>query len=149
GSRRDALRLTARGALATGITLLTGRITQGAVVATPSETQGPYWVDEKLNRSDIRSAQSGLNLYLTVNVSKLSNGVSKPVSGAYIDIWHCNALGAYSDEAAGAGNPNTLGQTYLRGYQITNSHGIVRFTTIYPGWYTSRTAHIHARVRTY
>ena len=29
---------------------------------------------------------------------------------------------------------------------MTNSEGIVRFTSIYPGWYVSRTVHIHVKV---
>src|SRR5436305_999013 len=37
----------------------------------------------------------------------------------------------------------------LRGYQITDANGQVKFTTIYPGWYMGRTIHIHFRVRTY
>ena len=36
--------------------------------------------------------------------------------------------------------------TFLRGAQVTNSEGIVQFTTIYPGWYMGRTVHIHAKV---
>jgi protocatechuate 3,4-dioxygenase beta subunit len=35
---------------------------------------------------------------------------------------------------------------YLRGAQVTNADGIVRFTTIWPGWYRGRTVHIHAMV---
>ena len=122
--------------------------------ATPAETQGPYWVDEKLNRSDIRADSSGtygsaagLPLRLTVGVSKLAGGKATPVSGAWVDLWHCDAYGQYSDEAAGMGNANTKGKNYLRGYQVTSGHGLVNFTTVYPGWYTSRTPHIHARVR--
>jgi protocatechuate 3,4-dioxygenase beta subunit len=151
-SRRNMLRI---GATSAAATFFTGKITQGAIVTTPTETQGPYWIDEGLNRSDIRShtdgtlTQAGLPLYLTVNVSVLSGGVASPLTSAYVDIWHCNALGAYSDEPAGMGNPNTSGQKWLRGYQITNSRGVVYFTTIYPGFYTGRCTHIHARVRTY
>jgi hypothetical protein len=33
---------------------------------------------------------------------------------------------------------NTTGQKFLRGYQITDANGQVRFTTIHPGWYTGR-----------
>jgi len=149
-SRRDALRLGATGA----ITALSANVARG-VTATPSETQGPYWTDEALNRMDVRSdpstgvVQAGFLTRLTVNVSKLANGASTPLVGAYVDIWHCNALGAYSDEPAAMGNPNTQGQKYLRGYQVTDDHGVARFITIYPGWYGGRTPHIHARVRTF
>lgn len=40
----------------------------------------------------------------------------------------------------------TDAETYLRGAQPTDQNGIVRFTSIYPGWYFSRTVHIHLRI---
>ncbi|MFC9765588.1 intradiol ring-cleavage dioxygenase [Rhodococcus jostii] len=36
--------------------------------------------------------------------------------------------------------------TYLRGAQTTDANGIAQFTTIFPGWYISRTTHIHLKV---
>ncbi|CRK50701.1 Protocatechuate dioxygenase [Rhodococcus sp. RD6.2] len=36
--------------------------------------------------------------------------------------------------------------TYLRGAQTTDSNGVATFTTIFPGWYTGRTTHIHLKV---
>lgn len=130
------------------------------VQTTPTVTEGPYWVDEKLFRSDIRTdpstgtARAGVPLTLTINVQNLSGGACAPLVGAYVDIWHCDAKGIYSDEptynpGGGTGNVNTSGQKFLRGYQITDANGQVTFTTIYPGWYTGRTIHIHIRVRTY
>jgi uncharacterized protein (TIGR03437 family) len=129
------------------------------VPATPTVTEGPYWVDEKLFRSDIRTdpttgvARAGVPLTLTINVENLLGGCSV-LSGAYVDIWHCDAKGIYSDESTynpggGTGSVNTVGQKFLRGYQITDQNGQVKFTTIYPGWYSGRTIHIHFRVRTY
>jgi protocatechuate 3,4-dioxygenase beta subunit len=121
------------------------------IMATPEETEGPYWVDEKLNRSDIltdpsdNTIQQGFPLMLGVTVSQLTNGKATPLSGAYVDIWHCNASGIYSDMAV----EGTSGKKFLRGYQVTDAHGSVRFLTIYPGWYAGRTVHIHARVRLY
>ena len=69
-----------------------------------------------------------------------------PLVGAQVDVWHCDALGAYSD----VDDPSfsTLGQQFLRGYQVTDDEGLTRFTTIYPGWYQGRTVHIHFKVRT-
>jgi uncharacterized protein (TIGR03437 family) len=127
---------------------------------TPTVTEGPYWVDEKLFRSDIRTdpgtgtARAGVPLTLAINIQNLSGGTCTPLAGAYVDIWHCDAKGIYSDEptynpGGGTGSVNTSGQKFLRGYQITDIDGKVTFTTIYPGWYTGRTIHIHIRVRTY
>ena len=134
--------------------------TSTSIVLTPEETEGPYWVDEQLNHSDLatdstdNSIQVGLPLVLAVTVSQYANGAMAPLQGAYVDLWHCNAYGVYSDETAynpggGTGTVVTTGKKFLRGYQVTDAHGNVRFTSIYPGWYTSRTPHIHARVRLY
>lgn len=131
------------------------------IPTTPTVTEGPYWVDEKLFRSDIRTdpatsvARAGVPLTLTINVQNLSSASGCAVlTGAYVDIWHCDAKGIYSDEPSynpggGTGNVVTTGQKFLRGYQITDENGQVKFTTIYPGWYSGRTIHIHVRVRTY
>lgn len=130
------------------------------VPATPTVTEGPYWVDEKLFRSDIRTdpstgvAREGIPLALTIYVQNLNSAGCAPLAGAYVDVWHCDAKGIYSDEGTynpggGTGTVNTSGQKFLRGYQITDENGRVQFTTIYPGRYQGRTIHIHMRVRTY
>jgi protocatechuate 3,4-dioxygenase beta subunit len=72
-----------------------------------------------------------------------SSGCSA-LAGAQVDVWHADAAGVYSDEAV----KNTTGQTYLRGYQITDSNGVVTFKTVIPGWYSGRTIHIHVMIRT-
>jgi len=129
-------------------------------VDTPQVTEGPYWVDERLFRSDLRSdpstgvVQKGIPLALTMTIVNSSGGSCLPVAGAWVDIWHCNAVGIYSDEGTynpggGTGVVSTSGQKFLRGYQITDGNGQVQFTTIYPGWYAGRTIHIHARIRTW
>jgi uncharacterized protein (TIGR03437 family) len=124
-----------------------------ACVARPALTEGPYFVDERLNRSDIRSdpgnasVKAGVPLKITFNVNRVSGAACAPLPNALVDIWHCDALGAYSDVANGAGQGNTTGQKFLRGYQITDSNGSVSFTTIYPGYYTGRAVHIHFKIR--
>jgi protocatechuate 3,4-dioxygenase beta subunit len=123
-------------------------------VITPALTEGPYFVDEMLNRSDVRSdpttgaISEGAPLGLTLTVSSVVNGACSPVAGAAVDIWHCDAEGAYSDVSGGAGQANTSGQKFLRGYQLTDDDGQVSFLTIFPGWYSGRTPHIHFKVRT-
>ncbi|MBW4562698.1 MAG: intradiol ring-cleavage dioxygenase [Mojavia pulchra JT2-VF2] len=120
-------------------------------VVRPQQTEGPYFVDEKLNRSDIRfdpsdgSVKEGVPLQLTLRVSRVSGTSCTPIAGAIADIWHCDALGVYS----GVNDPSfsTVGKKFLRGYQVTDANGTVQFTTIYPGWYRGRTVHIHFKLR--
>lgn len=128
-----------------------GGAPQGCVVR-PAQTEGPYFVDEKLNRSDIRPDPSdgkvkpGTPLELTFVVSQLGKGTCTPVAGAIVDVWHCDANGVYSDVQ----DPsfNTTGKKFLRGYQVTDAAGRAKFLTIYPGWYQGRAVHIHFTVRT-
>jgi uncharacterized protein (TIGR03437 family) len=124
-----------------------------ACVTRPAQTEGPYFVDELLNRADIRSdpttntVKEGAPLRLKFNVNRVNGDACSPLPGAQVDIWHCDALGIYAGVGAGMGNPNTLGQKFLRGYQVTDSNGSVEFTTIYPGYYVGRTVHIHYKIR--
>ena len=166
--------LVARTGLPAALKLLgtTPTAAAASAVVTPSMTEGPYWIDEVLRRSDIRAntasatsgagaVQKGVPLTLKIKVLDASSGAA--VNGAHVDIWHANADGLYSDEASqqtgpGSTNGNTKGQNFLRGYQITGQDagagtspvdGQVSFQTIWPGWYPGRAIHIHVRVRTY
>jgi protocatechuate 3,4-dioxygenase beta subunit len=116
-------------------------------VVRPELTEGPYFVDEMLNRSDIRadtsdgSISEGPALELTFNVTQLGVNGCVPLPNAQVDIWHCDAYGVYSDVQ------NAVGKTFLRGYQVTDANGAAKFTTIYPGWYPGRAVHIHFKIR--
>jgi protocatechuate 3,4-dioxygenase beta subunit len=59
-----------------------------------------------------------------------------------VDVWHCDALGNYSDVQG------EVGHDYLRGYVHTDANGKATITTIYPGWYSGRAVHIHFKIRT-
>lgn len=133
-----------------------GQQTTAGCLVSPEQTEGPFFVDEKLNRSDIRidpedgSISQGLPLQLLLQVNQVSNNKCTPLSGATVDIWHCDALGSYSDvrDNAGGSVVDTRGKKFLRGYQITDASGKVEFQTIYPGWYRGRNVHIHYKIRT-
>jgi protocatechuate 3,4-dioxygenase beta subunit len=118
---------------------------------TPQQIEGPYFVHDMPNRSDIRSdpsdgsVQEGVPLSLVLHVYDVDNGSCIPLSGAQVDIWHANSQGVYS----GVQDAGTGGKMYLRGYQLTDDNGTVRFTTVYPGWYEGRAIHIHVKVRTF
>ncbi|KUN64865.1 protocatechuate dioxygenase [Streptomyces canus] len=122
-----------------------------------SVTEGPYYLDGALVRKDITEGKSGVPLTLRLTVVDATDGCT-PVKGAAVEIWHCDAWGYYSgyttanpggsapaeSEDGSTANDNT----YLRGYQIANANGVVKFETIFPGWYTPRTCHIHVKVHT-
>jgi protocatechuate 3,4-dioxygenase beta subunit len=139
---------TATASIATAVAGNTAAVP--ACVVRPEVTEGPYYVDEALDRSDIRSdpttgtLREGTPLVLTFNVSQVSSGSCTPLAGAVVDVWHCDATGAYSDVS----DPsfNTEGQKWLRGSQTTDANGQASFTTIYPGWYPGRAVHIHYKV---
>lgn len=91
------------------------------------------------------TTRPGLPLSLTFRVSTVSSGGCAALAGATVDVWHCDALGVYSDVS----DPgfNTRGKKFLRGYQVTDGTGMAGFQTIYPGWYQGRAVHIHFKVR--
>lgn len=122
-----------------------------ACVLRPEQTEGPFFVDEHLNRSDIRSdpgtgeVKPGVALRVGFNVSRLSAQNCAALPGAQVDLWHADADGRYSD-AGGLGH-FTAGQRFLRGYQLTDASGGAQFLTIFPGWYGGRAVHLHFKIR--
>jgi protocatechuate 3,4-dioxygenase beta subunit len=121
-------------------------------VVQPQQTEGPYFVDERLLRSDVRTdpttgaIKAGAPLDLRLTVAQVTaEGECLPLAGVQVDIWQCDAMGQYSDVRDR--RFDTTGQKFLRGHQITDAVGNVRFTTIYPGWYPGRAVHIHFKVR--
>ena len=120
-------------------------------VVTPAETEGPFFVDERLNRADIRADASGANLRpgtpltLAFGVYRMTGSGCQPWPGVQVDVWHCDAGGVYSDVSP----QHSVGENYLRGYQLTDAQGVARFQSIYPGWYMGRAVHVHFKVRAF
>ncbi|MBO7935212.1 MULTISPECIES: intradiol ring-cleavage dioxygenase [Streptomyces] len=122
-----------------------------------SVTEGPYYLDGALVRKDITEGKSGVPLTLRLAVVDATDGCT-PVKGAAVEIWHCDAWGYYSGyttanpggsaPAESEDGSTADDDTYLRGYQVANANGVVKFETIFPGWYTPRTCHIHVKVHT-
>jgi len=109
-------------------------------VLTPEMTEGPYYLDGDKVRRDIREGRPGTRLDLATTVVDVST--CKAIKGAAVDIWHCDAGGTYS----GFAQEGTEGKTFMRGIQRTNAKGLATFVTVYPGWYSGRTVHIHVQV---
>ncbi len=125
-----------------------------ACVARPEQTEGPYFTDIMLKRSDIRSdptdgtVREGVPLHLEFRVTRVAGDACIPLADALVDVWQCDALGVYSGFRYFNDLFDTRGRKFLRGYQTTDDAGIARFLTIYPGWYPGRTVHIHFKIRT-
>ena len=146
-----------------GLTALAGCTPAGAetagtldrldCVVTPPQTEGPYFVDTRLMRADLRldpatqAVSAGLPLRLAIAVSRVDGAACAPLPGAMVDVWQCDALGVYSDVRDFNGLFDTRGKQFLRGYQLTDRSGRAEFLTVYPGWYAGRAVHIHFKVR--
>jgi protocatechuate 3,4-dioxygenase beta subunit len=132
----------------------------GTCTLTPKTIAGPTWFDAHAVRSDVRDGRPGVELALAFKV--LGATGCAPVPGAVVDLWHADAGGVYSGFAgAGPGQGGRTGERdqygdaqarstdpgrALRGTQATGPDGVVQFTTIYPGWYPTRTPHLHLEV---
>jgi protocatechuate 3,4-dioxygenase beta subunit len=129
----------------------------GAGSEIPDETAGPYPGDGSngpdvleqsgIVRSDIRSSlgelsgtAEGVPMTLELTVADLANG-GIPFEGVAVYVWHCTREGGYSLYSDGVTDQN-----FLRGVQIADSSGTVRFTSIFPGCYDGRWPHIHFEV---
>lgn len=95
-----------------------------------------------------------------MDIGVLNMDTCEPLTGAALTIWNCNATGFYSSYTGI--NPNTVelldgwttrtdgttdDETFLRGIQLTDSEGMAEFLTIFPGYYASRTTHVHITVQ--
>lgn len=170
-SRRGLLGLAARGAASVAVsqafiscggdvatTAADSSATSSATTAcvlTAALTEGPFFLDEMLNRSDIRydpvtgTLSDGVLLGLTFNVMRAGSDACTPLTGAYLDVWHADATSTYSEVSGNGNGSSGAGKKHLRGYQVTDANGVVKFTTIYPGWYARRAVHIHFKLRLY
>jgi protocatechuate 3,4-dioxygenase beta subunit len=128
-------------------------------VLAPETVWGPYAIDEEIYRHDVREGQSGVDLYLDIGV--LDIDTCEPLPDAYLTIWHCNSTGTYSgftgidpdtsdllDGYTKSSDGTTDQETFLRGVMSTNTEGIAEFLTLFPGYYITRSTHIHLTVQT-
>jgi protocatechuate 3,4-dioxygenase beta subunit len=106
-------------------------------VLAPEQTEGPYYLDDAAVRRNVNEGRPGIPLTLRLLVVNASS--CKPIKGAAVEIWHCDAGGVYSGVQGDTG-------TFMRGVQRTDAKGLAIFKTVYPGWYQGRTVHIHAMV---
>jgi protocatechuate 3,4-dioxygenase beta subunit len=91
-----------------------------------------------------------LKLRITVASALRPGNACPPLSDAVVDIWHADADGLYSNVGADLQEEDTVGQTFLRGHQVTDATGTVEFDSVVPGWEigrnVARTTHVHVKV---
>jgi protocatechuate 3,4-dioxygenase beta subunit len=145
--RRRAL--ASLSACAATLALPNGFAQAATCVVTADSGEGPFYFDPKLVRSDVTSGRSGAPLDIAIQITRARD--CAPLAGARLDLWQADGVGLYSgyrDQPAVGGIPTepTLGATFLRGTQLADADGWVRFKTIYPSWYGGRTPHVHFKV---
>lgn len=139
----------------------TGTAADGSVcIGTPAETAGPFpgdgtnaregqtvniLTENGVMRQDIRASIGGLTpvadgVALELEITLLDvNAACAPLANHAVYLWHCDALGGYSLYS-------DIDRNYLRGLQVSDAQGKLRFTTILPGAYQGRWPHIHFEV---
>lgn len=123
---------------------------------TAAYTLGPCYFAPDDFREDISEGQLGVPMAL---VLKLVDANCEPLEGVEIEVWFCNTEGLYSgdtQDSSDASSFNTgfctdndtqaLASKWFRGVQTTDSDGNVYYKACFPGWYPSRTTHIHVKV---
>ncbi|MCW3110954.1 MAG: intradiol ring-cleavage dioxygenase [Segetibacter sp.] len=132
----------------TGSTTNTTTSSSGSCTVSPIETAGPFptKTPSSLVSSKIVSDRSGVPLTIKITVNNKNNSCAA-LSGAIVDIWHCDATGNYSEYGgSGMQSTNYTSVHFLRGRQTTDVNGLVTFTSVFPGWYAGRAPHIHVHV---
>ncbi len=117
---------------------------------TATDTPGPFTTHDPdtLMRADIRGDRTGIHLDIELTILDRSNGC-QPMSGALVDIWHCDKDGLYSEYGNHRLQKEDLrNEHFLRGRQKADANGKVAFSSIFPGWYPGRSTHIHYEVFT-
>lgn len=122
----------------------------------PEQTEGPYHRDAPSERTDITEGRPGVRLRLGLRL--LAAQAATPLAGVLVEVWHADHEGRYSGFPPFQAQPGQVvtsksvprelvapSETFLRGAQRTDERGMCAFRTIYPGWYSSRTVHIHLR----
>lgn len=160
-SRRRALGLAGiglGGMLAACNETVAARAANATCLVTPPEIKGPFPADgtrasgrtisvlgeKDLIRRDIRSSFAGVHgtaagVSLDCAITILDAATCAPLAGCALYLWQCDAAGDYSLY-------NRTDVNYLRGMQVSDNEGVVRFTSIVPGCYGGRAPHVHVEL---
>jgi len=121
-------------------------------IRTPESNDGPFYYRSSPRRRAIAEGRRGVPLKLRITVANALHpgDACPPLSDALVDVWHADADGMYSNVGADLQIENTVGQTFMRGHQVTDASGQVEFDSVVPGWEIGRNVvratHVHVKV---
>jgi len=101
---------------------------------TPAQTEGPYFTPNSPERTNL--LEDGMPGERIALAGFVLDRRCRPVAGALLDLWHCDARGVYDNDGY-----------RLRGHQFSDAEGRFVFETIVPGKYPGRTRHYHVKVQ--
>lgn len=119
-----------------------------ALLPTPRQTSGPFYPLTKPVESDadlvtVAGRPGPAKGTVTHVIGRVLDPGGRPVADARVEIWQCDALGAYHHPRDGGGlDPDFQGY----GRMDAGGDGGYRFRTIRPVPYPGRTPHIHFAV---
>jgi len=145
--RRRALAML--GALAAAAASRAHARERAALQPTPADAEGPFYprrfpadIDRDLTRVAGRTAPAqGTVLYLSGRVLAVDG---RPLSGARVELWQCDALGRYHHVDGDPGTRDPDFQGY--GVATTDADGRYEFKTIQPVPYGGRPPHLHFKL---
>jgi protocatechuate 3,4-dioxygenase beta subunit len=121
-----------------------------SLLATPPITEGPFYpkrlpLDDDNDLTRVKGAGGVAKGEILDLTGRVVDSSGRPLRGAQVEIWQCNAYGRYhhpDDNSAAPIDPNFQGH----GMTIADSEGRYRFRTIKPVPYPGRTPHIHFKL---
>jgi protocatechuate 3,4-dioxygenase beta subunit len=124
-------------------------LAQARLAPTPPSTEGPFYpqsfpLDADADLVQVAGRDGRARGQIVYLAGKLVNHDGKPIAGAQVEIWQCDAGGVYHHvgSASRGADPNFQGYGKAR----TAADGGFRFRTIKPVPYPGRTPHIHVIV---
>ncbi len=149
-SETNRRRFLARTTLGAALFTVPGLFAE-ALTSTPQQTDGPFYPDKLPLDTDndlliLNNAATPALGEVTYLSGRILDARGEPIRGALVEIWQCDANGAYLHSRSGNAAKR---DAHFQGFGrfITGSTGEYLFRTIKPVPYPGRTPHIHLKVR--
>jgi len=126
-------------------------LAQARLVATPRQTEGPFYPVEWSGDIDsdlvmVKGEAAQAMGQITHVMGRVLDADGAPIAGAMVEIWQCDNNGRYRHPSDRNATRDAAFQG--RGRATSGSDGRYSFRTIRPVAYPGRTPHIHFAVKT-